>query len=111
MADGQRDATTVPTQALYLMNSTFANAQAKAAAARLIGEAKEAEKRLDLLFRRALGRAPTPTEAATALKFLTDYKGTIETLGSGQKPKDPELAAWQAVCLSVFGCNEFRFVE
>jgi hypothetical protein len=111
VADGQRDATTVPTQALYLMNSTFANAQAKAAAARLIGEAKDDGKRLGLLFRRALGRAPTSPETASTLKFLADYRQTIETLGSGQKPKDPELAAWQAVCLSVFGCNEFRFVE
>jgi len=111
VADGQRDATTVATQALYLMNSTFANEQAKAAAERLIKESPEAMVRLENLFRRALGRAPTAAENTAAMKFLVDYRATIETLGTGQKPKDPELAAWQAVCLSVFGCNEFRFVE
>jgi hypothetical protein len=111
VATGQRDATTVSTQALYLMNSTFANAQAKAAAERLMAETKDDAKRLELLFRRALGRAPTKAEADAATKFLVEYQKTIDTLGTGQKPKNPELAAWSAVCLSVFGCNEFRFVE
>jgi hypothetical protein len=111
MADGQRDTTTVSTQALYLMNSTFTNTHAKLAAERLIAESPEATVRLELLFRRALGRAPTAAENTAAMKFLTDYRKTIETLGTGQRPKNPELAAWTAVCLSVFGCNEFRFVE
>ena len=31
-------------------------------------------------------------------------RGTLSVNQSG-------LAAWSAVCLSVFGCNEFRFVE
>jgi hypothetical protein len=111
VANGHRDATTVSTQALYLMNSTFVNTHAKLAAERLLGETKDDAKRLELLFRRAIGRAPTKAEAATATRFITDYKKTIDTLPTGQKPKSPELAAWTAVCLSVFGCSEFRFVE
>ncbi|HVL12963.1 MAG TPA: DUF1553 domain-containing protein, partial [Gemmata sp.] len=39
VADGQRDATTVSTQALYLMNSTFTNTHARLAAERLTAEA------------------------------------------------------------------------
>jgi hypothetical protein len=111
VADGQRDTTTVSTQALYLMNSTFANTHAKHAAERLMAESKDDARRLELLFRRALGRVPTAAEAEKATTFLADYQKTIETLGTGQRPKNPELAAWTAVCLSVFGCNEFRFVE
>ena len=93
------------------MNSTFVNSQAKAAAERLLSETKDDATRLDLLFQRALGRAPTSSEITSATKFLAEYKQTIDTLPSGQKPKDATLAAWSAVCLSVFGCNEFRFVE
>jgi cytochrome c553 len=111
VADGQRDTTTVSTQALYLMNSTFANTHAKLAAERLMADSKDDARRLELLFRRALGRAPTATETEKATKFVVEYQKRIETLGTGQRPKNPELAAWQAVCLSVFGCNEFRFVE
>jgi hypothetical protein len=111
VADGQRDTTTVSTQALYLMNSTFANTHAKAAAERLLAESKDDAKRVELLFRRGLSRAPTAAEVEKAKAFVADYRKRIETLGTGQRPKDPELAAWTAVCLSVFGCNEFRFVE
>ena len=111
VSDGLRDSTTVSTQALYLMNSTFTNTHAKFAAERLMAESKDDAKRFELLLRRALGRAPTKAETEKAMKFLADYQKTIETLGTGQRPKNPELAAWSAVCLSVFGCNEFRFVE
>ena len=111
VSDGQRDTTTVPTQALYLMNSTFVNTQAKATAERLMLESKDDAKRVELLFRRALGRTPSKPEIEATVKFLADYQKRIDSLGTGQKPKNPELAAWQAVCLSVFGCNEFRFVE
>jgi hypothetical protein len=111
VADGQRDTTTVSTQALYLMNSTFANTHAKHAAERLLTESKDDVRRLELLFRRSLGRAPTATETQKATAFLADYQKRIETLGTGQRPKNPELAAWTAICLSVFGCNEFRFIE
>jgi hypothetical protein len=76
-----------------------------------MAESQDDARRLELLFRRALGRAPTAAEAEKASAFLADYQKRIETLGTGQRPKDPELAAWTAVCLSVFGCNEFRFIE
>jgi len=111
VADGQRDATTVSTQALYLMNSTFVNTHAKLAAERLIAETPDNAKRLELLFRRALGRSPTKAETIAAMTFVVDYKKTIDSLGTGQKPKNPDLAAWSAVCLSVFGCSEFRYVQ
>jgi len=108
---GRRDTTTVSTQALYLMNSTFTNTHAKFAAERLRAEGRDDATRLDRLFRLALGRPPTRAEAEKTTAFLAEYRKAIDSLGTGQKPKDPELAAWQAVCLSVFGCNEFRFIE
>jgi hypothetical protein len=111
VSTGKRDVTTVPTQALYLMNSPFANDQAQAAATRLLADAKDDASRLTLLFRRALGRVPTAAEKDRARAFLAEYRRAIDDLGTGQRPKNPELAAWQAVCLSVFGCTEFRFVE
>ncbi len=101
---GRRDATTVATQALYLMNSAFAQENAKITAKRLLEMKTDDAGRLTDLYRRALGRAPTEKETAAALKFVTEFK-------KGLKSKEPDVDAWSAVCSAVFGCTEFRFVE
>jgi len=64
----QRDLTTVPQQALFLMNSRFVGEQARALAARL-GDGSEAE-RVRRLYRLALGREPGPRERELAASFL-----------------------------------------
>jgi hypothetical protein len=57
-----RDATTIPTQAFAMLNSTFANRRALALAARA--------KNIDETFRFALGRHPSAQEAKLATDFL-----------------------------------------
>jgi hypothetical protein len=99
---GRRDATTVATQALYLMNSPFALAQARAAAERLLALPEAA--RLTTLYRRAFGRPPTAREARRVRAFLGDYR-------RGPSSARAEKAAWTAVCQAVFGSTEVRFVE
>ncbi len=96
VATGRRDATTVATQALYLMNSPFVMEQARATARRLLALPDD-QARLDDLYRRALGRAPTKAETQSALRFVAECPETVE--------------AWAGVCLATFGCTEFRFVE
>jgi hypothetical protein len=59
---GQRLSTTIPQQALYLMNSAFAGEQARALAER----AGDVEN----LYRCALARLPSKEEAESARKFL-----------------------------------------
>ena len=111
VATGKRDTTTVPTQALYLMNATFPNAQATATAKRLLSEFPDDRARLKDLFARSLGRAPTAAELERMTKFLAGYKERLASVGTEKSPKNPTEAAWSALCLSVFGCTEFRFVE
>ncbi len=104
---GKRDATTVPTQALYLMNSPFALDNARHAAKYLLALKADDAGRVTDLYRRALGRAPDEKETQAALKFLAERRKS-----AGTKPKtDPDEEAWASVCLAVFGCTEFRFVE
>jgi hypothetical protein len=100
---GRRDTTTVPTQALYLMNSPFVFEQAQAAATRLL--TLPADSRLPLLYRRALGRYPTAREVDRAGIFLSGYRP--QRGGSA----DAEKAAWTALCQALFGSAEFRSVE
>jgi hypothetical protein len=103
VSTGRRDATTVPTQALYLMNSPFVFEQAQAAAARLL--ALPEASRLPILYRRALGRDPIASEEDCAHSFLSDYRR--QRGGSAEAEKD----AWTALCQALFASAEFRFIE
>jgi hypothetical protein len=104
VSTGRRNVTTGPAQALYLMNSPFVMDQARDAARRLLAVAEDRE-RLDLLYRLAFGRTPTPAERHSVMQFLGERRR--------ESTLDPayELAAWTGVCQAVFGCAEFRFVK
>jgi hypothetical protein len=96
----QRFQTTVPQQALFLLNSPFVQEQSKALAARKdVAEAKTTEAKVNALYRVALGRNPTKTELALATEFVADDDPKA-TFG-----RWPQLA--QVLLLS----NEFAFVD
>src|SRR4029079_1453909 len=73
VSTGRREATTVATQALYLMNSPFAMAQSQAAAKRL-WEMDGEHARVTDLYRRSIGREPTEVETNVMLKFVAQFK-------------------------------------
>jgi hypothetical protein len=97
---GQREVTTVPSQALYLMNSPFVLAQAKAFANRLLALPGEDEARVEQAFRLALTRSPSTSENAQALAYLRE---TAQTQG---RP-----AAWAAFCQTLLASAEFRYLQ
>jgi hypothetical protein len=75
LVTGRRDATTVPGQALYLLNSAFVRRQSLALAEKLIGnEADSDTARIGEAYRLALGRLPTAREAGRAKAFLAEYE-------------------------------------
>jgi hypothetical protein len=105
---GKRDATTVTTQALYLMNSPFVQENARAAARRLLASAADDPARLADLYRRAFGRPPSASEAQQAMRFLAEFKKAL--LPQPSKVNTDE-EAWTALAQAILGCTEFRFVE
>jgi hypothetical protein len=98
---GRRNISTVPTQALYLMNSPFVMTQARHTAEKLL-EAEELDdaKRLDSAYRSALGRLPTERERQIALAYLR-----------GADTSEQRVAAWERLCQTLFGCVDFRYVN
>lgn len=76
LVSGQRASTTVPTQALYLMNSGFVRQQSLALAERLLkgqGTPTADQTRLREVYLLTLGREPTVQEASRAAQFVTEY--------------------------------------
>ena len=68
---GRRNVSTVPTQALALLNDEFVLRQAKLFADRVAEAAPgDTVKQVDLAYRIALSRAPRPEEAQIAAEFL-----------------------------------------
>jgi hypothetical protein len=104
----RRGETTVPTQALYLMNSEFVHEQSRALAERAIGAASDEPGRVAFAWRTTLGRAPSDEETAEALAFLA----RLRTASEKDKPvPEAELAAWSALGRTLLTRNEFLFVD
>src|SRR5581483_6762539 len=98
---GQREVTTVPSQALYLMNSPFVLAQAKALANRLLAKSMDDPARIDLAFRMAFARSPNAQERDAVLAYLHD----------AEKEAGSRNAAWTSVCQTLLASAEFRFIQ
>jgi cytochrome c553 len=77
MVTGQRDSTTVPAQALFLLNSAFVRQQSLALAERLLAERNESDTaRIGEAYRLTVGRSPKPQEIARAQHFIAQYSAS-----------------------------------
>ncbi|MBM79834.1 MAG: hypothetical protein CMJ78_04485 [Planctomycetaceae bacterium] len=101
---GRRDSTTVPTQALLLMNDPFVLEQAEALARRMmaIDHLKiDDDHRIDALYKTLFSRSPTAGELKFATEFLSEFLQTT----------DQEVDSWTALCHALFSSSEFVYVE
>lgn len=99
----KRYETTVPQQALFLMNSAFAVERAKKFAARLDAEElTEPHLRIRRLYQLAYGRDPRPEEVDRAMAFL--QAAEVEREGTRLNP-------WEQYAQVLLMSNEFVFVE
>lgn len=76
LVSGYRETTTVPAQALFLLNSAFVHRQSLALAERELQHGDD-QQRLTRLYRLVLGRGPSESERARALAFVAEYESTI----------------------------------
>lgn len=97
---GDRATTTVPTQALFFMNSDLADRAADALADRLLVRSNlDDAGRVRLLFEIAYGRPPSQDEVERLTKAVSAFA----------KGDDAEARrmAWAIVCQAVLASNEF----
>jgi hypothetical protein len=95
---GSRTTSSVPTQALFLMNSPFVRAQAAAAAQRLLAEKHLNDAvRIRQAYRRTLGRNPTAREREIILTFLANEKNPAQ--------------AWPQIIHGLYASLDFRFLN
>ena len=99
---GQRSVTTVPTQALFLMNAKFLKRRALELARRTTAVSGD-RARLDGLWLRVLNRPITAAERADSAAFLAE----VRNLDTGADPASRELRAWAELCHALLASNEF----
>jgi hypothetical protein len=121
MPTGDRKATVVAPQALLLMNSDIVMESADALAGLLMNQPGEDAAKVQLAYRRVLGRPATDSEIQRVLTFLKEL--TLETapdgigvVVNGESPADAGAEsktrqAWSLFCQSLFASNEFIYVK
>jgi hypothetical protein len=80
LVTGRRNDTTVPTQALYLLNSGFLMKEAKAVAKSAMKAGALPGAEIDHLYLTLLGREPNPVERERAMGLIADLSGGGEEL-------------------------------
>ncbi len=132
----KRDATTVPSQALFLLNSDFVKQQAQQLT-QSIFELPTADdvERVQTTYRRAFGRAASEQEVQQALSFIANFQSLYaqqaaatvnETAalsdGAAEAPEyqlvasratadNYQLIAWETWHQSLLAAAEFRFIR
>jgi hypothetical protein len=107
---GARNVTTVPTQALYMMNNPGVIRSSEHLAKRIVAEATTPEERIALAYRLALARKAEPAEVERAIDFLHD---TVRSLHEIEKrsSEESQTLAWTGICQALFASAEFRYLN
>jgi hypothetical protein len=101
ITNSKRSQTTVPQQQLFVLNSPFMIAQAKAFAARVLQEHPDSEEgRIDHAFRLAYGRHSSKAETELAKSYLI-----IEETEKNQ------LTRWERFAQAILAANEFMYLD
>jgi hypothetical protein len=104
----QRPTTTVPHQALFLLNSPIVHQQATAVAKQVTTARETAQERIETLFRMLYARQPTEAELSRSLNFIATAETELEGVTD---PSQRVVQTWAALCRSMIAANEFIYID
>ncbi|MCC6511492.1 MAG: DUF1553 domain-containing protein [Pirellulaceae bacterium] len=104
-----RDSSTVPLQALYLLNNLQVHQQATAFARQLLTQTEDSSQRIQSAYLQVYGRRPTPVESEKCTKFVSHYAQLLATEGQPADSIEPE--AWASLARALMASNEFFYVD
>jgi Protein of unknown function (DUF1553)/Protein of unknown function (DUF1549)/Planctomycete cytochrome C len=105
----QRTSSTVPPQALFLMNNPFVAEQAEAFARRLLTETPDTDPCIDRAVHLVWGRPPTSAEHERALHFFDACRAKLTAAGVAAELREFQVRSSFARVL--FCANEFVYVD
>ena len=105
----KRNITTVPTQALTLLNNEFVLLQARHLAERVMREAgSDPASQVKTLYRIALSREPSQTEMSGQIEFVQKQRAFQ---ASRSAERSAELAALTDLAHVMLNTNEFVYIN
>jgi len=112
LVSGDRDATNVPAQGLFLLNNPEVVALARSFADRVARLPGTPTDRLAQAFEMALGRTPSRDERSAIDAFWADFSRRHATRAAVQSVQSPaESLALVAYCQALFATAEFRHLN
>jgi hypothetical protein len=106
---GRRSTSTVPPQALYLLNSPEARDVAAALARRLLSSPGGARDRIRAAHELCFSREPVEAEIAKGEGYLERYAAGLAAAGAG--PERLEEERWTSYARVLLSSNEFFYVD
>ncbi|MFY9255195.1 MAG: PSD1 and planctomycete cytochrome C domain-containing protein [Fuerstiella sp.] len=112
---GKRDVTTVPTQALVLMNNPFVHGRSSKLAASIIANTDQTQLRVTQLWSAVYGRKPTAAESVLAQQHLETQLERFQQLPATSAQESPstsdEALALASLAHVLLNSNEFIYVD
>ncbi len=106
---GQRDASNIPAQSLFLMNSPFVVEQSLGLAKHVLESADSDRERVAVAFERVLSREPSPAEIDRMLAFRETCE--VELTSAEPDSQQRMQKAWANVVQVLFASAEFRYID
>ncbi len=108
-----RGVSTTAPQSLHLLNSQFTLDMSRRMANSIIREHTATESQIEQAFLRSLGRAPEAEERDFVQTFFDSGSEHSDSEHSGSENSNNDSKSEQLahLCLSLFNCNEFIFVD
>lgn len=108
VAQGRRDITNVPAQALALLNDPFVLQQAEVWSKRVVAEPHStAADRIDAMFRTALSRPPDSEERA---RFEQAVQRLAELHHVAPEEQMTSIPVWKDIAHALFNLSEFLYI-
>jgi hypothetical protein len=104
-----RDTSTVPLQALFLLNNELVHKESAGFAKWLMAREREPAERVRLAFLRAFAREPAKEEQSRSLAFVKHYEQALAEEECEDERRETE--SWAALVRSMMRSNEFYFVD
>lgn len=104
----QRPVTTVPNQALFLLNHPVVFQQAKALAKTVIADFQDPGQRVHTIWMNVYGRPPSEQEITLALTFLDQV---LKEIDQNLNENDRQMECWTALVRSLIAGNEFIWID